>query len=102
MISDGLGRRRGHYEYLWLNGAWAWNLRVEYVYDGNVVVQERWCGDEPWINCTRGLDVSGTWQGASGVGGSPLFSVEPFACPGWKTHSRGVPGAWTFSGRLLL
>ena len=33
---------------------------------------------------------------------SPLFSVEPFPCPGWKTHSGGVPGAWTFSGRLLL
>ncbi len=24
--------------------------------------------------------------------GSPLFSVEPFPCPGWKAHSGGVPG----------
>ena len=76
LIYDGLGRRRGRYEYLWFNGAWAWNLQVEYVYDGNVVVQERWGGDEPWINYTRGLDVSGTWQGAGGVGGLLAWSQK--------------------------
>ncbi len=76
LIYDGLGRRRGRYEYLWFNGAWAWNLQVEYVYDGNVVVQERWGGDEPWVNYTRGLDVSGTWQGAGGVGGLLAWSQK--------------------------
>ena len=76
LIYDGLGRRRGRYEYLWFNGAWAWNLQVEYVYDGNVVVQERWGGDEPWINYTRGLDVSGTWQGSGGVGGLLAWSQK--------------------------
>ena len=34
--------------------------------------------------------------------GSPLFSVEPFPCPGWKTHSGRVPGVWTSFGRVLL
>ncbi|MBI4659154.1 MAG: RHS repeat-associated core domain-containing protein, partial [Verrucomicrobia bacterium] len=68
-IYDGLGRRRVRNEYLWFNGAWAWNLQIEYIYDGNVVVQERWGGDEPWVNYTRGLDLSGSWQGAGGIGG---------------------------------
>ncbi len=36
------------------------------------------------------------------VKSASLFSVEPFPCPGWKTHSGEVPGVWTFSVRVLL
>ncbi len=75
-VYDGLSRRRVRNEYLWFNGSWAWNLQIEYVYDRNVVVQERWGGDEPWVNYTRGLDLSGSWQGAAGIGGLLAWSQK--------------------------
>jgi hypothetical protein len=57
-------------EYLWFNGAWALNARILYVYDGNLVVQERLEGQgQSPVNYTRGLDLSGTRQGAGGIGG---------------------------------
>ncbi|MBI2947264.1 MAG: RHS repeat-associated core domain-containing protein, partial [Verrucomicrobia bacterium] len=76
LVYDGLGRRKMRYEFLWFNGAWAQNNQVEYAYDGNVVIQERWGGDEPWVNYTRGLDLSGSWQGAAGIGGLLAWSQK--------------------------
>ncbi|MDA1277551.1 MAG: hypothetical protein O2960_26415 [Verrucomicrobia bacterium] len=68
-VYDGLRRRRSRLESTWLNGAWALSTVVDYIYDGNVVVSERWGGDEPAVNYTRGLDASGSMQGAGGIGG---------------------------------
>jgi RHS repeat-associated protein len=68
-VYDGLGRRRQRTEYVWLSGAWAVATWVRYVYDGNLVLQERWAGDEPPVTYTRGLDLSLTLQGAGGIGG---------------------------------
>ncbi|HVV00365.1 MAG TPA: hypothetical protein VHH88_03320 [Verrucomicrobiae bacterium] len=42
---------------------------VLYVYDGNVVIQERDAADLPEVTYTRGLDLSASFQGAGGIGG---------------------------------
>jgi RHS repeat-associated protein len=39
------------------------------IYDGKVVVQERDRNDNPLVSYTRGVDLSGTMQGAGGIGG---------------------------------
>ncbi|MBI4664768.1 MAG: hypothetical protein HY735_38760 [Verrucomicrobia bacterium] len=67
-VYDGLGRRRVWDEYVWFNGAWAWYRNVHYVYDGNLVAHERWAGGEPPVNYTRGQDLSGSFEGAGGIG----------------------------------
>jgi len=42
---------------------------VHYVYDGMTVIQERDANNNPLVSYTRGLDLSGTLQGAGGIGG---------------------------------
>ena len=42
---------------------------VHYVYDGRVVIQERDANNLPLVTYTRGNDLSGTSQGAGGIGG---------------------------------
>ncbi len=42
---------------------------MHYVYDGNVVIQERDQNNLPVVTYTRGVDLSGTLQGAGGIGG---------------------------------
>jgi len=41
MFYDGRMRRRIRKEYSWINSAWAITNEVHYVYDGDVVIQER-------------------------------------------------------------
>ena len=73
---DGRMRRRVRKESLWANGAWRQNLEVRYIYDGNLVLQERHYDSQlstPFpqltVSYTHGLDLSGTMQGAGGIGG---------------------------------
>ena len=68
-IYDGRMRRRERFESALNGAAWLTNTGVFYVYDGNVVVQERNGGNLPVVTYTRGRDLSGTFQGAGGVGG---------------------------------
>jgi RHS repeat-associated protein len=42
---------------------------VRYVYDGNLVIQERGTNNMPLVSYTRGSDLSGSLQGAGGIGG---------------------------------
>ncbi len=42
---------------------------VHYIYDGRVVLQERDGSNNPLVTYTRGADLSGTLQGASGIAG---------------------------------
>ena len=62
-------RRRVRTEFVWTNSAWATSQVVRYVYDGNVVVQERDQLNIPQITYTRGRDLSGSFEGAGGIGG---------------------------------
>jgi RHS repeat-associated protein len=66
---DGRMRRRTRVEYTWSTGTWLSNSTTLYVYDGNTVIQERDGNNSPVITYTRGRDLSGSLQGAGGIGG---------------------------------
>jgi RHS repeat-associated protein len=73
---DGKMRRRVRIEALWVSGAWVTNTIVRYVYDGNLVLQERWFNPQVSVSIpmdtvtyTRGTDLSGSLEGAGGTGG---------------------------------
>jgi len=66
---DGKMRRRVTQDYIWTGTAWVLSREVRYVYDGNLVVQERDQANVPQISYTRGKDLGGTLEGAGGIGG---------------------------------
>jgi RHS repeat-associated protein len=80
-VYDGSFRQRIRREFAWQGGAWVQTNEVRYVYDGMVVIQERDGNNLPVTSYTRGLDLSGSFQRAGGIGGllamSRLSSVNP-------------------------
>ncbi|MEI7728027.1 MAG: RHS repeat-associated core domain-containing protein [Verrucomicrobiota bacterium] len=49
--------------------SWLLTNEVRYVYDGSLVVQERDSNNIPCVTYSRGLDLSGGFQSAGGIGG---------------------------------
>jgi RHS repeat-associated protein len=68
-IYDGTGRRRIRRELKWAVSTWLITNEVRYVYSGMLVIQERDISNMPLVSYTRGMDLSGTQQGAGGIGG---------------------------------
>ena len=68
-VYDGKMRRRIRAEYTWNGSTWVTNQIVRYVYDGNLVIQERDGNNLPLVTYTRGRDLSGSLEGAGGIGG---------------------------------
>ena len=68
-IYDGLGRRRVTREYSWGGSTWTRTNEIHYICDGNLVLQERDSNNTVQVTYTRGLDLSGSVQGAGGIGG---------------------------------
>ena len=68
-VYDGKMRRRIEKDYMWQSSTWVETNEVHYIYDGNVVIQERDINNLPVVTYTRGNDLSGTLQGAGGIGG---------------------------------
>jgi RHS repeat-associated protein len=68
-VYDGLFRRRIRREWSWVNGNWAQSAEVRYVYDGRLILQERDGNNLPLVTYTRGVDLSGSREGAGGIGG---------------------------------
>ena len=66
---DGKMRLRQRTERAWNGSGWSTNSTVRYVYDGNVVVQEQDQNNASKVSYTRGRDLSGSQQGAGGIGG---------------------------------
>jgi RHS repeat-associated protein len=66
---DGRLRRRVRTEQAWQAGAWVTSQVVRYLYDGNQVIQERDGNNTVLVTYTRGLDLSGSLEGAGGIGG---------------------------------
>jgi RHS repeat-associated protein len=66
---DGKMRRRVRYESSWNGTGWVTNTVVRYVYDGNLILQERDTNNLPLVTYTRSRDLSGSLQGAGGIGG---------------------------------
>jgi RHS repeat-associated protein len=62
-------RRRVRWESIWDGSKWVTNQTVRYVYDGMLVIQERDANNLPTVTYTRGLDLSGSFEGAGGIGG---------------------------------
>ena len=67
-VYDGFLRRRITRDYTWQSSSWSETNEVRYVYDGQLVVQERDTNNLPMVTYTRGNDLSGTLQGAGGIG----------------------------------
>ncbi len=76
---DGKMRRRIRQEYTWQGGGWVQTNQIYYIYDGNVVIQERNINNLPTTTYTRGLDLSASLEGAGGIGGllSMTLNLEP-------------------------
>jgi RHS repeat-associated protein len=68
-VYDGLQRVRVRRESTWSGGAWNLSGTTCYVYDGKRVIQERDGNNVPTVTYTRGLDLSGSLEGAGGIGG---------------------------------
>jgi RHS repeat-associated protein len=66
---DGKMRRRVRQEYQWTAGSWNLIAEIRYVYDGKLVIQERNAMNLPQVTYTRGRDLSGSLEGAGGIGG---------------------------------
>jgi len=66
-------RRRIRVEYTWNGSSWLTTTVVRYIYDGNLVIQERSLSPQllpqDAVTYTRGRDLSGSVQGAGGIGG---------------------------------
>ncbi len=74
---DGKMRRRIRKEYTWAGSAWLETNEVRYVYDGNLVIQERDANNLPQVTYTRGTDLGGRLQGAGGIGGLLARTANP-------------------------
>jgi RHS repeat-associated protein len=77
---DGKMRRRIRQEFTWQSSGWVQTNEVYYVYDGNVVIQERNVNSLPTTTYTRGLDLGASLQSAGGIGG--LLSMTLNTAPG--------------------
>jgi len=66
---DGLGRLVGREDYAASGEDWNIQAVTIYIYDGMRVIQERAYPDTPTVSYTRGTDLSGTLEGAGGIGG---------------------------------
>jgi RHS repeat-associated protein len=54
---------------VWQGGGWVKTNELHIVYDGRLPIQERDSNNVPLVTYTRGLDLSGSLQGAGGIGG---------------------------------
>ncbi|HEX5221928.1 MAG TPA: hypothetical protein VFZ59_20365, partial [Verrucomicrobiae bacterium] len=85
---DGLGRLRQRLEYVADSGGSSWQLASEtrYIYDGWRVIQERDGSNVPLVSYTRGTDLSGSLEGAGGIGGL-LARSHDHSSGNWSTHN---------------
>ncbi len=74
---DGKMRRRVETDWSWNGGSWVQTNQIVFIYDGNVVIQERDANNLPQVTYTRGNDLSGTLQGAGGIGGLLARTQNP-------------------------
>jgi RHS repeat-associated protein len=89
-VYDGLGRLREREEFLPNPGAgispWSFDHGVIYIYDGFRVIQERNEGSVPQVSYTRGTDLSGSLEGAGGIGGL-LARSSGYSGGAFSTHN---------------
>jgi len=86
-VYDGLRRLRSRAEFVWIGSGWYPNTTTLYVYDGRRVVQERNSANGPTVSYVRGLDLSGTSEGAGGIGGLLARSSGYQTNGSWTSHA---------------
>ncbi|MGI8966412.1 MAG: RHS repeat-associated core domain-containing protein, partial [Limisphaerales bacterium] len=88
-IYDGMGRLRQRTESQYGGGDpmtdWQVMAVTEYIYDGRRVIQERDINNTPQVSYTRGNDLSGSIEGAGGIGG--LLARSEYASATWTNHA---------------
>ena len=93
-VYDGKRRRRvTREETKGSSGQWVLASETRYVYDGMRVIQERTSNGVPTVAYTRGPDLSGTLEGAGGIGGLLARSEWNSVSSTWSHafyHSDGV------------
>ena len=91
-VYDGRGRLKYRQNYYWQflgpsGYMWIPTDSVRYIYDGMRVIQER-IVDSPMVSYTLGTDLSGSLEGAGGIGGMLARSHDYMSTNGnWYTHS---------------
>jgi len=76
---DAKMRRRIRQEFTWSGSSWTQTNAVYYVYDGNLVIQERGINNLPATTYARGKDLSGSLEGAGGIGGLLARTTQSYA-----------------------
>jgi RHS repeat-associated protein len=88
---DGLSRLRCRLEFTVEDGDksydWYFDHGVQYIYDGMRVIQERNEVYTPTVSYTRGTDLSGSLQGAGGIGGLLARSTGNYSSGNWTNHA---------------
>jgi RHS repeat-associated protein len=82
-------RRRIRTEFGWQSSSsnWVQTNQVLYVYDGNLVIQERDINNLPTTTYTRGKDLSGSLEGAGGIGGLLSRTAQSYVDAPLAGHS---------------
>jgi RHS repeat-associated protein len=93
-VYDGKMRRRLRREYVWQSAIWNLQSEIRYVYDGNLVIQERHYAPQLSTNSpqqiityTRGRDLSDSLEGAGGIGGLLARSHSEISNPQSGNHA---------------
>jgi RHS repeat-associated protein len=84
-VYDGKRRRRVTREEIKGSSGWVLASETRYVYDGMRVIQERNINGVPMVAYTRGPDLSGTLEGAGGIGG--LLARSEWDGSAWSRHA---------------
>ena len=85
---DGKSRLRIRKRYTWdsYQGDWSTSpSETRFIYDGMLMMQERNGANTPTVSYTRGLDLSGSLEGAGGIGGL-LARSSSYSGGSWSTH----------------
>jgi RHS repeat-associated protein len=73
-------------EHTWNGSTWVVSQTVRYLYDGMRVIQERDGNNVPTVSYTRGNDLSGSLEGAGGIGGL-LARSHGYSGGSWANHN---------------
>jgi RHS repeat-associated protein len=84
---DSKMRRRIRKESAWQGGSWVQTNQTEYAYEGNLVIQERDINNLPTVTYTRGKDLSGSLEGAGGIGGLLARTAQAYVDAPLAGHS---------------
>ncbi|NLH72600.1 MAG: RHS repeat-associated core domain-containing protein, partial [Verrucomicrobia bacterium] len=86
-VYDGQGRLRIKRNHICSGGGWYGSGgETRYLYDGMLIVQERDSGNTPTVTYTRGRDLSGSLDGAGGIGGL-LARSHGYSSGSWAYHN---------------